>query len=79
MHDYDYDMIGIECACCLIALYYWYRYGLSGLTGVLLRQDFVEAVETLKKISGMVTMVCSFQLLFTPPLSLSLSLSLSLP
>jgi hypothetical protein len=30
------------------------RYGMSGLAGVLLRQDFVEAVETLKKISGMV-------------------------
>ena len=28
------------------------RYGLSGLAGVLMRQDFVEAVETLKKISG---------------------------
>jgi hypothetical protein len=27
---------------------------MSGLAGVLLRQDFVEAVETLKKISGMV-------------------------
>lgn len=29
------------------------RYGMSGLAGVLLRQDFVEAVETLKKISGL--------------------------
>lgn len=29
------------------------RYGLSGLAGVLLRKDFVEAVETLKRISGM--------------------------
>jgi hypothetical protein len=28
-------------------------YGLSGLAGVLLRRDFVEAVETLKRISGM--------------------------
>jgi hypothetical protein len=27
---------------------------MSGLTGVLMRQDFVEAVETLLKISGMV-------------------------
>ena len=29
------------------------RYGMSGLAGVLMRNDFVEAVETLKKISGM--------------------------
>ena len=29
------------------------RYGLSGLAGVLMRQDFVEAVETLKRISGL--------------------------
>lgn len=29
------------------------RYGLSGLAGVLLRRDFLEAVETLKRISGM--------------------------
>lgn len=28
-------------------------YGVSGMAGVLLRQDFLEAVETLKKISGM--------------------------
>eukprot|EP01035_Chromulina_nebulosa_P021317 gene21317-27619_t len=29
------------------------RYGISGLAGVLLRQEFVEAVETLKRISGL--------------------------
>ena len=29
------------------------RYGLSGLTGVLMRKDFLEAVETLKRVSGM--------------------------
>lgn len=29
------------------------RYGMSGLAGLLLRKDFVEAVETLKRISGM--------------------------
>jgi hypothetical protein len=29
------------------------RYGLSGLAGVLMRRDFMEAVETLKRISGM--------------------------
>ena len=29
------------------------RYGLSGLTGVLMRKDFMEAVETLKRVSGM--------------------------
>ena len=29
------------------------RFGLSGLAGVLMRQDFVEAVETLKRVSGM--------------------------
>lgn len=29
------------------------RYGMSGLAGVLLRRDFVEAVETLKRISGL--------------------------
>ena len=29
-------------------------YGLSGLAGILMRKDFVEAVETLKRISGMV-------------------------
>eukprot|EP00596_Hydrurales_sp_CCMP1899_P009831 CAMPEP_0119037604 /NCGR_PEP_ID=MMETSP1177-20130426/6057_1 /TAXON_ID=2985 /ORGANISM="Ochromonas sp, Strain CCMP1899" /LENGTH=1390 /DNA_ID=CAMNT_0006999107 /DNA_START=105 /DNA_END=4274 /DNA_ORIENTATION=+ len=28
------------------------RYGMSGLAGVLLRKDFIEAVETLKRISG---------------------------
>ena len=28
---------------------------MSGLAGVLMRQDFVEAVETLLKISGMVS------------------------
>jgi len=28
-------------------------YGLSGLTGLLMRKDFMEAVETLKKISGL--------------------------
>ena len=26
---------------------------MSGLVGVLMRQDFLEAVETLKRISGM--------------------------
>lgn len=31
------------------------RYGLSGLAGVLMREDFFEAVESLKKISGMVS------------------------
>lgn len=30
------------------------RYGMSGLAGVLMRKDFVDAVETLKRISGMV-------------------------
>lgn len=30
------------------------RYGLSGFTGLLLRKDFLESVETLKRISGMV-------------------------
>jgi hypothetical protein len=35
------------------------RYGLSGLAGVLLRKDFMEAAETLKKISGMVLSVNS--------------------
>ena len=29
------------------------RYGMAGLAGVLMRNDFVEAAETLKKISGM--------------------------
>lgn len=29
------------------------RYGLSGFTGLLLRKDFLESVETLKRISGM--------------------------
>ena len=29
------------------------RYGMSGLAGVLMRKDFVDAVETLKRISGM--------------------------
>ena len=28
------------------------RYGMSGLAGVLMRKDFVEAVETLKRVSG---------------------------
>ena len=32
------------------------RYGMSGLAGVLMRKDFVDAVETLKRISGMVTL-----------------------
>lgn len=31
------------------------RYGISGLAGVMLREDFIEAVETLKSVSGMVT------------------------
>lgn len=31
------------------------RYGLSGFAGLLLRQDFLESVETLKRISGMVS------------------------
>eukprot|EP01041_Mallomonas_annulata_P006796 gene6796-13763_t len=29
------------------------RYGMSGLTGVLLRKDFVEAAETLKRVSSL--------------------------
>eukprot|EP01038_Epipyxis_sp_PR26KG_P009273 gene9273-12493_t len=32
------------------------RYGLSGFAGLLLRKDFMESVETLKRISGMDTM-----------------------
>eukprot|EP00600_Ochromonadales_sp_CCMP1393_P006515 CAMPEP_0174954748 /NCGR_PEP_ID=MMETSP0004_2-20121128/599_1 /TAXON_ID=420556 /ORGANISM="Ochromonas sp., Strain CCMP1393" /LENGTH=1315 /DNA_ID=CAMNT_0016202601 /DNA_START=234 /DNA_END=4178 /DNA_ORIENTATION=- len=32
------------------------RYGLTGFTGLLLRQDFLESVETLKRISGMESM-----------------------
>lgn len=35
-------------------IWYLYRFGMAGLAGVLLRRDFVEAVETLKKISGLV-------------------------
>lgn len=31
------------------------KYGMSGLAGVLMRHDFLEAVETLKKMSGMVS------------------------
>ena len=33
----------------------WCRYGLSGLSGVLLRHDFVEAVETLMRITSLVS------------------------
>ena len=29
------------------------RYGMNGLAGVLMRKDFVDAVETLKRISGL--------------------------
>lgn len=37
------------------ALLFLLRYGISGLAGVMLREDFIEAVETLKYISGMVS------------------------
>lgn len=30
------------------------RYGLTGFTGLMLREDFLESVELLKRISGMV-------------------------
>jgi hypothetical protein len=30
------------------------RYGLTGFTGLLLRKDFLDSVEMLKRISGMV-------------------------
>lgn len=33
----------------------WTRYGLTGFTGLLLRKDFIESVEMLKQISGMVS------------------------
>lgn len=33
------------------------RYGFTGLAGVLMRKDFMEAVETLKRISGLVSFV----------------------
>lgn len=39
-----------------------FRYGLAGLTGLLLRQDFMESVEMLKKISGMESMFSSLSL-----------------
>lgn len=37
------------------------RYGLAGFAGLLLRKDFIDSVETLKKISGMVISSTSLQ------------------
>lgn len=39
--------------CCTMS-----RYGLTGFTGLMLREDFLESVELLKRISGMVSTLC---------------------
>lgn len=51
------------------------RYGLTGFTGLLLRKDFMESVELLKRISGMVRLrslhyLCTFFDLFVNHISL---------
>lgn len=37
------------------------RYGLTGFTGLMLREDFLESVELLKRISGMVIFCLRFE------------------
>lgn len=38
-----------------VLYHFLFRYGLTGFAGLMLRNDFMESIETLKKIVGMVS------------------------